>query len=79
MLVVDDVITTGTSVKETIRTIEEMAGKVVGVFVLVQRTTDIDLPVPLVAAYSAEVQANHPQDCPLCKAGVPLTKPGGGS
>jgi orotate phosphoribosyltransferase len=79
VLVVDDVMTTGGSVMETIKAVEALAGKVVGVFVLVKRSKGIDLPVPLLSAYSTEVQANHPQECPMCKSGIPLTEPGGGS
>jgi orotate phosphoribosyltransferase len=78
VLIVDDVMTTGGSVKETIKAVEDLAGQVVGVFVLVKRSKGIDLPVPLLSAYSTEVQANHPQECPMCKSGTPLTKPGGG-
>jgi orotate phosphoribosyltransferase len=79
VLVADDVMTTGGSINQTIQAVHNLAGEVVAAFVLVQRTAEIKLPVPLIPAYQTEVQAYHPGDCPLCKDGIELKKPGGGT
>lgn len=78
VLVVDDIMTTGGSVRETLSALETHPVQVVAVGVLVDRsageTTFGDVPV--VAIVSQKFDA-WPQDaCPLCEAGVPLEKPG---
>lgn len=78
VLIVDDVLTTGGSVKETIRAVEKRRGTVVGIGVLVDRSeVPIDLDYPLFAVYKKAVKNYDPADCPFCKQGIPLTKPGG--
>jgi orotate phosphoribosyltransferase len=78
VLVVEDVVTTGGSVKEVIELIQNAGGIVVGVGSIVDRTGGkIDFGVPFKAVYSAEVTSWEATECPLCKAGVQeLVKPG---
>lgn len=77
VLVVEDVITTGGSVRETIRVVEEQGGEVVGVASLVDRSNGkVELGVPLYSALSMEVVSYPPEECPICKDRVPLVKPG---
>jgi orotate phosphoribosyltransferase len=80
ILVVDDVLTTGTSVKETITAIRKLGGLVIGIGVLVNRSAEqIDLGAPLFSCIQAPTTVYSPQECPLCGAHIPLTKPGGQS
>lgn len=77
VLVVEDVITTGGSVKETIKVVEEQGGEVVGIASLVDRSGGkIDLGYPLSSLLPMEVISYPADECPLCKEGLPLVKPG---
>jgi orotate phosphoribosyltransferase len=77
VLVVEDVITTGGSVKEVIDILKNLGANVVGVAVLVDRTAGkIDLGVRTESLLSLEVESYLPEDCPLCKSALPLVKPG---
>ena len=77
VLVVEDVVTTGGSVREVIDIVREHGGEVVGLGVVVDRTGGkIDFGVPLESVISMEVVSFESDDCPLCKKGLPLVKPG---
>ena len=78
VLVVEDVVTTGGSVREVMDIVRAAGGKTVGVGAIVDRTGGkIDFGVPFQAVVSLEVESWEPQDCPLCKAGAPAPiKPG---
>lgn len=78
VLVVEDVVTTGGSVREVIELVKKAGGIVVGVGSIVDRTGGkIDFGVPFRAVISVEVESWEPGECPLCKAGVSAPiKPG---
>ena len=77
MLVVDDIMTTGGSVQETIAAVRAAGGEVVAAAVLVDRSGgSARLGVPLHALWSLDVPTYDPVTCPLCARGVPLSKPG---
>lgn len=76
VLLVDDVMTTGKSLIETIDAIREKGGVLVGVAVLIDRS-EKELPFTPFAVYKTVVKNYDPQDCPLCKSGVQLQKLGG--
>ncbi len=78
VLVVEDVVTTGGSVREVIELVQAAGGDVVGVGSIVDRTGGkIDFGVPFKAVISVEVESWEPGNCPLCKAGAPApVKPG---
>lgn len=77
VLVVDDVLTTGLSVKETIQAIEEAGAHAAGVAVLIDRAQGtIDFGAPYFAAYRVEAQSYAPDELPADLAALPLTKPG---
>jgi orotate phosphoribosyltransferase len=79
-LVVEDVITTGGSTRETVTAVEQAGGKVVGVGALVDRSGGkADLGVPKAALVTLSVQNYAPADCPLCQSGIPAVKPGSGT
>ncbi|MDD2371716.1 MAG: orotate phosphoribosyltransferase [Firmicutes bacterium] len=77
VLVVEDVVTTGGSVKEVIDIVKENDGIVVGVALLVDRSNGkVDLGARVEACLSMDVKSYEADDCPLCKAGLPIVKPG---
>jgi orotate phosphoribosyltransferase len=76
VLVVDDVMTTGKSIVETIDAIKAKGGKVVGVAVLIDRSLE-DMPFEYFATYRQVVENYETASCPLCKDKVPLSKLGG--
>ena len=79
MLVVDDILTTGGSIRETIAAVESAGGQLMGVGVLVDRSEKgVDFGVPLFSCYKLSLPTYAPEECPLCAQGLPLTKPGGG-
>jgi orotate phosphoribosyltransferase len=76
-LVVEDVITTGGSTRETMKCVEQAGGKVVGVGALIDRSGGAaDLGVPKATMVTLQVQNYNPADCPLCRSGIPAAKPG---
>ena len=77
VLVVEDVVTTGGSVKEVIEIVKENGGIVAGVGAIVDRTGgEIDFGAKFEAVISMKVESFDPEDCPICKTGAPLVKPG---
>ncbi|MDO4581379.1 MAG: orotate phosphoribosyltransferase [Bacillota bacterium] len=78
VLVVEDVVTTGGSVKEVIELVRQAGATVVGVGVLVDRSAGkTDFGVPLRSLLPLEIESFEAEDCPICKAGkLPLVKPG---
>lgn len=78
VLVVEDVVTTGGSVREVIDIVEAAGGKVVGVGSIVDRTGGkIDFGHPFQSVISFDVESWEPDECPLCREGkVELIKPG---
>ena len=77
VLVVEDVVTTGGSVKEVIALLQGLGATVVGVGSIVDRSNGaVDFGVPFEAVLSMEVVSYPPEDCPLCKQGTPAVKPG---
>lgn len=77
VLVVDDIMTTGGSVQETIAAVHRTGAQVVGAAVLVDRSGGAaTLDVPLHALWKLDIPSYAPADCPQCADGVPLTHPG---
>lgn len=77
VLVVEDVVTTGGSVKEVIALLKEHGANVVGVGSVVDRSAGkVDFGVEFKAVLSMEVVSYEPENCPICKTGLPLVKPG---
>ncbi len=77
-VVVEDVVTTGKSTRETIEVVKSHGGEVVAVGSLVDRSGgSVDFGVPFKTLWRLEVPVYRPEECPLCKEGSePLVKPG---
>ncbi len=77
VLVVEDVITTGKSTRETIEVVKKAGGVVVAAASLVDRSGGkAELGVPYKALVTLEVPSFTAEECPLCKAGSAPIKPG---
>lgn len=75
VLIAEDVVTTGKSSYEAIKVVEEYGGEIVGIAALVDRTT-AELDYPIFAAGKLHIDTYDKNQCPLCKEGLPITKPG---
>lgn len=79
VLVVDDILTTGDSIRQVMTAVTSQGGVVIGIGVLVDRTERaIDFGVPLFSCLRSATITYKPEECPLCAEQVPLVKPGGG-
>ncbi len=74
-LVVEDVITTGRSVREVVQLGRDRGAQVVGVGAIVQRAP-VDFGVQTFALLNLPLDSYEADACPQCKAGVPLSDPG---
>lgn len=76
---VEDIITTGKSVKESMQVLRSMGAVAVGAGCLIDRTGGESakvFDVPVVSLVSLKVESWEEKDCPLCKQGMPVVKPG---
>jgi len=76
---VEDIITTGKSVKESIQVLKSLGAEMVGVGCLIDRTGGESakvFDVPVLSLASLKVESWEEKDCPLCKQGLPVVKPG---
>ena len=78
VIVVEDVVTTGGSVKEVIELCRNAGAEVAAVASIVDRSGGkVDFGVPYRALLSMEVKSYDADDCPLCREGkIPAIKPG---
>ncbi|MBI5779672.1 MAG: orotate phosphoribosyltransferase [Planctomycetes bacterium] len=79
VIVAEDVITTGGSVKEVVDVITQQGAKVLGIISLVDRRPEKGKEI-FGIRYNSIIQVNppiyRPDNCPLCKQGIPAEKPG---
>ncbi len=77
VLVVEDVITTGGSIKEVIELAKKEGAEIIGVGAIVDRSGGkVDFGVKKEVLVTLEVQKFTQAECPLCKKGLPVEKPG---
>jgi orotate phosphoribosyltransferase len=85
VLVVEDVLTTGASTRETMQLARASGGQVVGTASIVDRSAGPstgsgraarDLGVPYVSLLDIDLPTYEPDKCPLCAQGLPVVKPG---
>ena len=77
VLVIEDVLTTGGSTRETIQVARAAGGRVVGAGAIVNRSGKApDLDVEFHALVELSLPTYEPEKCPLCAQGLPVVKPG---
>ena len=77
VVVVEDVVTTGLSTRETIDVARAAGAEVVGAAALVDRSSGAaSLGVPFAALLTVDLPAWDPGMCPLCGQGLEIVKPG---
>ena len=77
VIVVEDVTTTGSSVREVIDIVKLRKGKVVGVGVLIDRSGGkVDFGIKIEKLLTVDIKTFLPEECPLCKKEIPVVKPG---
>ena len=77
VLVVEDVVTTGGSTRETMEVARAAGATVVGAAAIIDRSGGTqDLGVPFHALAAVSLPTYQPENCPLCAAGLPVVKPG---
>ncbi|MGB2579969.1 orotate phosphoribosyltransferase [Elusimicrobium simillimum] len=73
VLIVDDVSVSGKKIERAINLVRQMGGKVIGVSVIVDRSSGyLTINVPLRALVSYPLKSHPPAQCPLCKSNIPL-------
>ncbi len=78
-VVIEDVITTGGSTREVIRLLQRLGAEVVAAGSIIDRSGNTaDVGVERVALQTMHPETYNPGDCPLCRQGLPVTKPGRG-
>ena len=77
VLIAEDVVTTGRSSLEVAEVVRAAGGNPVGIACLVDRRPDATEPkLPVISLLRIELETFSPEECPLCREGIPLVKPG---
>jgi orotate phosphoribosyltransferase len=76
-VVIEDVITTGGSTQDVIELLRAAGVNVLAAGSIIDRSGGrASVGVPRVALATLQVEAHHPEECPLCRRGIPVIKPG---
>jgi orotate phosphoribosyltransferase len=76
-LVVEDVVTTGGSTRETVEALKRAGADVIAAASIIDRSSgDADVGVPRISLATLSVPSFEASDCPLCREGIPAVKPG---
>lgn len=78
VLVIEDVLTTGKSTRETMQVAKAAGAQVVGAASIIDRrgTSSVSFDVPFAALLEIALPTYEPDKCPLCAQGLPVVKPG---
>ena len=79
VLIVEDVLTTGGSTRETMQVARAAGGQVIGAAAIVNRSGGAEgtrFDVPFAALLEIDLPTYEPQACPLCAQGLSVVKPG---
>ena len=76
-LIVEDILTTGETIRALIRLVEERRGRVVGVGCLWNRDRQAQFAAPFFALVTKDFPTYRPEECPMCRRGMPLREPHG--
>jgi orotate phosphoribosyltransferase len=77
VLIIEDILTTGETVKELVKLVESMGGQVAGIGAIWRRSTGAKFKYPLFTIVTRDVPTFAPEDCPLCRQGVPINPTAG--
>jgi orotate phosphoribosyltransferase len=76
-VVVEDVITTGGSTREVVDILKASGARAIAAGSIIDRSGGkAEVGAPRVALATLDVVSYQPEDCPLCRQGLPVTKPG---
>ncbi|MGL4347290.1 MAG: orotate phosphoribosyltransferase [Chitinophagaceae bacterium] len=76
-LIVEDVVTTGGSVKEVIQMVEQLGGNIIAIASIVDRSNGtVDFGKTYISLLQTNIISWNKDQCPLCKQNIPLNKPG---
>ena len=76
VIIAEDVITTGGSVKEVIKICEDRGAEVAGVISIVDRNSGIDFGYPYYNMLKIDIEIFEPEKCPMCHKGQEIVYPG---
>ena len=79
VLIVDDVLTTGLSLRETLSAVQLFQPAIVGIEVLIDRSGGeaiAQFDVPCQALLTVSARTYSPDECPMCADSIPIVKPG---
>ncbi|MBI2854366.1 MAG: orotate phosphoribosyltransferase [Chloroflexi bacterium] len=77
-LIIDDVLTTGSSVASVIQAVQNSEGRIMGIGVLVDRSEKgLEFGYPLYSCLRSPAVTYPPEECPLCRQEIPLARLGG--
>ncbi|QTA38313.1 orotate phosphoribosyltransferase [Thermosipho ferrireducens] len=77
VIIVEDVITTGKSTKEVINAIKKYSPKIISIGCIVNRSKENHIEnLSIKSLIKINVETYEPTDCPLCKKGLDIVKPG---
>jgi len=77
VIVIEDVTTTGGSAREVADLVKSLGAKVVGVGAIIDRSGGkAKFSAPFKSLAKLKIDTFRPEECPLCKAGKPIVKPG---
>jgi orotate phosphoribosyltransferase len=77
IVLVDDILTTGASLRETREAVERAGGQAVAAVVIVDRSSEpVEVGVPVLSVGRLEIPTWEPAECPLCVSGYWLETPG---
>lgn len=76
VIIAEDVITTGGSVKEVIKICEDRGAEVAGVISIVDRNSGVDFGYPYYNMLKIDIEIFEPEKCPMCRKGQEIVYPG---
>ncbi len=76
IIIAEDVITTGGSVKEVIKICEDRGAEVAGVISIVDRNSGVDFGYSYYNMLKIDIEIFEPEKCPMCREGQEIVYPG---
>ncbi|HMW03081.1 MAG TPA: orotate phosphoribosyltransferase, partial [Acidobacteriota bacterium] len=76
-IVIEDVVTTGGSTRETMTALEKEGAQIIAVGSIIDRSSEpVNLGIPRESLIRLQIPSYKPETCPLCQAGMAIVKPG---